>query len=262
MNTPSFPVLHPGTGVSSGSVVFLHGGNVANWMWQPQVEALPDYRVITPDLPGFGARTTERWISLDQTADGVADLILAEADGPVHLVGLSLGGMVALRLLARHPQLVASSIVSGAPALGIGGVVGAASWVQLRCWDYTWFWDLQARAFRLPPDSYHLFVEHGLSMDSANARRMMAEVFAGGLPAGLAGYPGRLLVLAGSREPRAVKAALPAVARAVPNGVAAVVPGMHHVWNIEDTALFNEVVRRWIDGSVHPGLAVSHARPD
>ena len=262
MNTLHFPVLHPGTGSSPGSVVFLHGGNVANWMWHPQVEALPDYRVITPDLPGFGARTAERWISLDDAAEGVATLIRAEAHGPVHLVGLSLGGVVALRLLARHPQLVASTIVSGVPAFGVDGVAGALARLQLRLWDHAWFWQLQARAFKLPSDSYGVFVEHGLAMDSTNARLMMTQVFAGGLPSGLAGYFGRLLVLAGSKEPRAVTGAMSAVTEAVPNSVAAIVPGMHHVWNIEDTALFNEVVRHWITGSVHPRLAVSQAHPD
>ncbi len=256
MTALQFPVLHPARGNASASVVFLHGGNVANWMWQPQVEAFNDYQVITPDLPGFGARTGERWISLDHAADEVAELIRTKADGPVHLVGLSLGGVVALRLLARHPRLVTSSLVSGVPALGVDGVTGALARVQLRCWDYKWFWQLQARAFRLPADSYGVFVEHGLRMQSANAHRMLGEVFAGGLPPGLVEYRGRLLALAGGKEPRAICDALKVIARTVPHGVAAVVPGMHHVWNVEDPPLFNEVVRQWINGSVHAGLNV------
>ncbi|WP_026551191.1 alpha/beta hydrolase [Arthrobacter sp. H20] len=254
MSALQFPVLHPAHGTSRGCVVFLHGGNVANWMWQRQVEDLTDYQVITPDFPGFGARTAESWIGLDHAADEVAELIRTEAEGPVHLVGLSLGAVVALRLLARNPLPVTSAIVSGAAVLGISGVTGAVAGLQLRCWDQPWFWHLQARAFRLPADSYHLYVEHGLSIDSSNARRMLAEVYAGGLPTGLAGYSGRLLALAGSREPRAVIGSLTAIADAAPEGVAATVPGMHHVWNVEDTQLFNEVVRQWINGSMHARL--------
>ena len=42
---------------ATGTVVFLHGGNVANWMWESQVRALPDFQVLTPNLPGFGTRS-------------------------------------------------------------------------------------------------------------------------------------------------------------------------------------------------------------
>ncbi|MGO3814274.1 MAG: alpha/beta fold hydrolase, partial [Cellulosimicrobium funkei] len=78
------------------TVVLLHGGNVASWMWEPQVEHLADLDVRTPDLPGFGSRAAEDVVSLDATADDVAALVAALPAGrAVHLVGLSYGGIVA-----------------------------------------------------------------------------------------------------------------------------------------------------------------------
>ncbi|WP_035777060.1 alpha/beta hydrolase [Arthrobacter sp. H5] len=264
MTTSYFPVVHPPTigSVSPGSVIFLHGGNVANWMWQPQVEALRDYHVFTPDLPAFGNRTSEPWVSLDHAADDVASLIRADvAEGPIHVVGLSLGAMVALRLAARHPELASSILVSGAAVTPVGGLTKALARLQLALWDRAWFWRLQARAFRLPADSHQLYIDHGLSVERESARRMLADVYDDGLPDGIGRYSGRLMALAGSREPRPVRNSLSVIVSAVAQSVAATVPGMHHIWNIEDADLFNEVVRQWISGSVHPDLELI-SRPD
>ena len=128
----SYPEIHPRAGrpetrqesataeSGTGTVVFLHGGNVANWMWESQVRALPDFQVLTPNLPGFGTRTDEQWDSLEATADDVAAFITEHAEaGPVHLVGLSLGAVVALHVVARHPELASSLLVSG--AVGVQG---------------------------------------------------------------------------------------------------------------------------------------------
>ncbi len=39
---------------SAPTVVFLHGGGGAGWMWQPQLEAFADYHCLVPDLPEHG----------------------------------------------------------------------------------------------------------------------------------------------------------------------------------------------------------------
>ena len=79
------------------TLVFLHGGNVAGWMWGQQVPAFTDHHVLVPDYPGFGASNDEPWISIAATADAVAELI-ATTGGPAHVVGLSLGSSIALEL--------------------------------------------------------------------------------------------------------------------------------------------------------------------
>jgi pimeloyl-ACP methyl ester carboxylesterase len=66
-----FPEVHRAEPDPAGRpLVLLHGGNVANWMWEPQVAAFTDRIVLTPDLPGFGQRVGEDWLGLDAMADG------------------------------------------------------------------------------------------------------------------------------------------------------------------------------------------------
>ena len=243
---PVFPELHPASTTSRGTVVLLHGGNVANWMWAPQLPALTDFDVLALDLPAFGARVGEPWPGLAAAADDVVARIRSYGiDQPVHLVGLSLGAIVALHVLARHPEAIASGLVSGAAVLPIGGGARATAWLQDRLWDSPGFWRAQARAFRLPADSRELYVEHGLSIDRESARRMLAEVYAGGVP-DLSGFSGGLLAVAGSKEPAAIRHSLAAIAAAAPHVTTRLAPGMHHVWSIEDVALFNDMLRTWV----------------
>ncbi|MEK8225551.1 hypothetical protein NKG05_04580 [Oerskovia sp. M15] len=53
MTAPGTVVHHPAArtgapGADRASVVLLHGGNVASWMWEPQVERLDDLDLWTP----------------------------------------------------------------------------------------------------------------------------------------------------------------------------------------------------------------------
>jgi len=92
------------------AVVLLHGLGARAADWSFQVPALAErYRVIAVDLPGHGRSTlpVER-ITIDGIASRVYALISQISAGPVHLVGLSLGGCVALALAAETPACVHS----------------------------------------------------------------------------------------------------------------------------------------------------------
>jgi 3-oxoadipate enol-lactonase len=230
------------------TVVLLHGGNVANWMWEPQLPALTDRTVLTPDLPGFGERVAEDWPGLDAAADDV----VAKAGGPLDLVGLSLGAAVALRVLARHPDRVRSAFLTSAPLMPAGAGMHLFARLQLAFCQAPWFWRAQAALFGLPADSRARYVTHGLSVRRETAAAMTAEVCAGGVPP--LRYEGPLLAVAGGKDSANVRRSLELISRAAPQAQVRLARGMHHIWNVEDTDLFNEVLRAWLDGRVDPRL--------
>lgn len=249
-----YPEVHPARRKPEDSapvqtLVFLHGGNVGNWSWDPQVLAFGDFNILTLHLPAFGARFEENWEGLDSAADDVAALIADEvSEGGVHLVGMSLGGVIALHVAARHPELVESVFATGVSIAPLGTAAKAVQRMQLKLIGSEWYWKFQAGAYGMVDNERELFAEHGVKLKPENMRAIMGDLDSGGLPADLSAYTGPALVLAGASEPKFVQRSFPAIAVALPQAAIRVVPGMHHQWNIENPLLFNSVLRRWITG--------------
>jgi pimeloyl-ACP methyl ester carboxylesterase len=101
------------------AVVLLHGTRLSRAMWGGQLRDLADtFRVAALDLPGHGSLAGQPF-TLDAAADQVASVIVAVAppdDRRAIVVGLSLGGYVAIHLSGRHPALVRGLVLSGATA--------------------------------------------------------------------------------------------------------------------------------------------------
>ncbi|MGW0036824.1 alpha/beta fold hydrolase [Gordonia sp. NPDC003376] len=91
------------------AIMFGPGLFFGGWMFDPQIEALSSrYRCVTVEWRGQAIVAHDGDVSMDSLTDDVVDLIEALEIGPVHWVGLSMGGFVGLRLGARHPDLVRS----------------------------------------------------------------------------------------------------------------------------------------------------------
>jgi pimeloyl-ACP methyl ester carboxylesterase len=92
-------------------LLLLHGFGGAAWNYTEMAPLLARRHLIVPDLPGHGGSEPLPAPSLTAFADAVAALL----DEPVHVFGHSMGGVVALRLAERRPELV-RSLVLAAPA--------------------------------------------------------------------------------------------------------------------------------------------------
>lgn len=94
-------------------VLLVHGLGSSTEDWEPQVDALArEFTVIAYDVRGHGrtAKPAQAY-SVAQFAADAAALIAALGTGPVHVVGLSMGGMIAFQLAADHPELVRSLVI-------------------------------------------------------------------------------------------------------------------------------------------------------
>ena len=89
-------------------VVLSNSLGATRAMWDPQVSALAErYRVITYDTRGHGDSPAPPGpYTLDDLADDVVALLDEVGVRHAHVVGLSLGGMTAMRLAARNPERV------------------------------------------------------------------------------------------------------------------------------------------------------------
>jgi pimeloyl-ACP methyl ester carboxylesterase len=130
------------TGAGKETIVFSHGFIWSCRMFDKQVEALKDkYRIIAYDHRGQGKSSLPKnGYDIDNITNDAIRLIEKLDLGPVHFVGLSMGGFVGMRIAIRRPDLIRSLILietsAGAePKENIPGYKRlnfVARWISLR----------------------------------------------------------------------------------------------------------------------------------
>lgn len=103
---------------SGPAIVLVHGHPFSRAMWAGQLDSLSDaFRVIAPDLPGYGESPARGEVI---TPRGLADAVVELMDGieieQATVVGLSLGGLVAMELGLGYPDRVAGLIFTATTA--------------------------------------------------------------------------------------------------------------------------------------------------
>jgi len=100
--TPSYYAFGHGP-----TVVMVHGLGSQMQHWLPTARLLArHHRVVLVELPGHGLSPMPTPFSLEQAAATLDDAIRDASDGPVVLVGHSLGGLVAAEEALLHPDRV------------------------------------------------------------------------------------------------------------------------------------------------------------
>lgn len=97
---------------SGEPIVLLHGLGSCARDWEDQIAAFASrYRVIVPDLRGHGDTDKLTRSTIAAMADDVAQLLAALGICPAHVVGMSMGGMIAFQLALDAPELVKSLVI-------------------------------------------------------------------------------------------------------------------------------------------------------
>jgi alpha-beta hydrolase superfamily lysophospholipase len=135
-------------GSPKGVAIFVHGAGGHGRLLAPYADHLAGlgWRAIAPDLPGYGLTLTPRHWRADY-ADWpaiIADLAREHAAaGPVVLIGLSVGGLTALRAAQREPA------VRGVIATTLIDLADAPTFVHAARWP--WLGALSLATARIAP---------------------------------------------------------------------------------------------------------------
>lgn len=100
---------------SGPTILCLHGIGSSSASFAPQRDGLADeFRILAWDAPGYGrSADIDPGLDLNGYADAAAAVVEQYADGgPVHVLGMSWGGVIAVRLASRHPHLLRSLVVA------------------------------------------------------------------------------------------------------------------------------------------------------
>lgn len=127
--------------IGSGEpLLFIHGLGSSSRDWFEQVDHFSDeYRVLRVDLRGHGrSGRSEGPYHMAQFARDVAVFLRRLDAVPAHIVGLSMGGMVALELAATAPRLVRRLVVTNSPADA-----------EIQTWSDLWFYASRRTAIQI-----------------------------------------------------------------------------------------------------------------
>ena len=121
LDLPNLKLYYEMTG-DGPPLLLIHGLGSSTRDWEKQVELFArEYQVITLDLPGHGRSDKPPGpYSIGMFADDTVALVRELGVAPLHVVGISMGGMVAFELTVRFPELVRSlTVVNSYPEMRV-----------------------------------------------------------------------------------------------------------------------------------------------
>ena len=237
-------------------VVFIHPTRLNRTFWTPQVEALStSNRTLAVDLPGHGRLAAERF-----TLPAAVALVRAAIDSerpaleplmPIVIVGLSLGGYVAMALAAEDPGIADALVLAGSTAEPTGRRAHPFRVLAL-AYDRTqhFLFIRLTAAFirrRYPGGLGDLLVRSGFaSRGGSEALRSLAgEPFL----TRLATYPGTVVLVNGGRDVAMRPGERGFLAR-TRQGRLVTLPGAYHLSSLDRPAEFTAVIRSAIAEAV------------
>ena len=246
------PVHHREAG-GGAPVVFLHGVGGDSASWVPQIDAFSgDFRAIAWDMPGYGGSPALERVTFPALADSLLGLLDRLGLDRVHLVGHSMGGMVAQEFAASRPERVRTLVLSAtSPAFGRPDGDFQKRFVEARIAPLENGMTMADLADEMVETML------GPSADAegaAIARRSMAAVPEATYRAAIAclvtfdrrdalsGYTMPVLVLAGETDTNAPAPMMEKMAGRIPGADYVCMPGTGHLGNLEDPEAFNEAV--------------------
>ena len=240
------------------TIVLIHGVGMDQRSWQPQIEALSQsHRVLTYDMLGHGeSRLPPEGVQLADFAEQLLRLLDHLQVARAHVVGHSMGALVAIEFALRHPErctrlLALNAVFQRSPAqraavlerartLQSAGVAATVDATIAR-----WFGAPVPAPLRAIAALATDILADVNATGYARAYRLFAtsdEVHADHLPR--LAMPA--LFITGEGDPNSSPAMSQAMAALAPWGQAEIVPGARHMMNLTDAEAVNARLLRFI----------------
>lgn len=220
------------------TLIFIPGHMCDAWLYAPQLAAFPRARIAD--------------VTRDDTVAGMAARLLADHDGPLTLVGLSLGGMVAMEAMAMAPDRIRGVCLMATDPTAARdkeitwrqGLVAQGLDSYRQTFVRQFFRHYPAVADRLGPATLAQMsqtpdeITHA-QIHALDTRREMIPL--------IGGYPGHVEIVVGTEDRVCPPSLHHPLADALPNAHLTEVPGTGHIATLEAPDASNQAISRLLD---------------
>lgn len=244
---------------SSPAVLLLHGLGADASSWTLQLPALTaaGFRPLAPDAPGFGRSPYDgRGWTVRRVAAQMAALLEELGTGPAHVVGISMGGVLAQQLALDFPRLVRRlALISAFAVLRPATPGGWLYFLQRFLLVNTLGLAAQARfvAQRLFPEPQHeqlrrIFVDIVSNADQRAYRRAMLSLGLFDSRKRLGEISAPTLIVTGADDTTVPPVRQRLLAEAIPGARQTLVPAAGHALTVDRAEEFNRLLLDFLQG--------------
>ena len=241
------------------AILLLHGlgANAISWTLQlpPLIHA--GFRPIAADAPGFGESPYDgKGWSISRAAGAMAGLLEELKTGPVHVVGLSMGGVIALQFALDFPSLARSLVLVNTFAVLRPRTPGGWLYFALR-FVLVHVVGLPAQArfvarriFPLPEQETlrQMLVASVLQSDARAYRAAMRALALYNSKNRLGEIKAPTLVVTGESDTTVPLNSQKALARGIPGAKHMLIPNAGHAASVDNAGAFNRELLAFLSG--------------
>jgi 3-oxoadipate enol-lactonase len=241
------------------AVLLLHGLGADGTSWALQLPALSQagFRPLATDAPGFGGSAYDgRGWNIRRIAGQMATFLEELGTGPVHVVGLSMGGVIAQQFAMDFPHLTRKLVlVSTFSILRPDNFSGWAYFIRRTVSILTLGQKAQAQmvAGRLFPDPKDqelrdMFVAIVLRSDPSVYRKAMISLGLFNSSRRLREIQTRTLVITGAEDTTVSPARQGLLAQGIVGARQVIIPKAGHAVSVNQPEQFNQVLLEFLKG--------------
>lgn len=230
---------------NSPCLFFLHGVGTTSVSWMPAIDLLPAFRCVLIDLPGHGESCDIPWQTMSDTANSVLEIVEREARGqPAHLVGISLGAYIGLKLLSKAPRRFETAFLSGlhVSPMPNRSLIRVMSWAIAPLIGWSFLARRNGAQLGVPEDMLDSFASEAAKTRPSAFRRASLEAVDFAPPANLDEVATSTVIAAGEREHPLIRDDQNRIASMLPHGRTLMIEGLGHGWPVQNPALFARVL--------------------
>lgn len=238
---------------SGPAAVLLHGLGTSGRMWTRQIEALKDrYSVVTLDCRGHGQSSANGEMTLAASAQDLRAVLDHLGCRDCHVIGLGMGGAVALHFNAQAPAMVRSIVFAdfaAKPAENSNDTVTARreAIAYISMPEFATQYAAEHLMFTTPLDVQDEVAAMIAGMNSKAYLQAMQQTLLEDFSPLVDAVKAPALVLVGENDMVVTKPMAEAFAQSIRSATLEVIPSASHLSNIDNPDAFNKALRNFLD---------------